>query len=65
MKPDVPHGNNSAGEGSGRVQAQEDNTQEGRFAVSKVVAKQSTPFIYDGRPLHVKDVDVPQSHKQA
>lgn len=60
VRPDVPQGNNSASEGSGQ-----EDTQRGRLAVSKVVAKQSTPFIYDGKPLHVKEVDIPQSYKQA
>ncbi|OQE65453.1 hypothetical protein PENNAL_c0208G09362 [Penicillium nalgiovense] len=62
VRPDVPQGNNSASEGSGQEQ---EDTQRGRLAASKVVAKQSTPFIYNGKPLHVKDVDIPQSYKQA
>ena len=65
MRPDVPQGNNSAGEGSGQDAQDKQDTQRGRLAVSKVLAKQSTPFIYNGKPLHVKDVDIPQSYKQA
>ncbi|KUM55395.1 hypothetical protein ACN42_g11893 [Penicillium freii] len=62
VRPDVPQGNKSASEGQEQVQ---DDTERGRLAMSKVVAKQKTPFIFEGKPLHVKDVEIPQSYKQA